>query len=95
MSPPKFIKKVKEQERWMACRKEKPLNIDEELKSPSSPIKNLGSAQQPILIKHDEEEEIDLVQTGSATNASNVPIASSDTVETSEQSDTEPEAMEV
>ena len=43
---PNFIKKLKEKEKWMACRRETPLNIDEALRSsaPSSPVKGPGSA---------------------------------------------------
>ena len=60
------------------------------------PMKGEGSAQQPIDVEDsDGEEELPLICFGSASNASNVPTASSDTIETSEQSDTEPEAMEV
>ena len=94
---PNFIKKLKEQDKWMTCRKEKPLNIDEALRSPApnSPVTNPGSAQKPIRIEDDAEEETNQIQTGSATNAPKVPTASNELIETSEQPDTEPAAMEV
>ena len=94
---PNFIKKLKEQEKWMACRKETPLNIDEALRSPApnSPVKNPGSAQQPIHIEDDDKEKTTQIQIGSATNVLNVSTTSSELIETSEQSDTEPEAMEL
>ena len=94
-----FVKKLKEQERWMVCGRVAPMNMNDVSSGSigNSPVKGAGYAQQLIDVESsDEEEEVPLTHFGSATNAS-TSTSTSVIDETISQSETitESEAMQI